>query len=62
MCFSFSMSTMRIWFAIMACAALVGCGPAEEPAAPAASAAAAVAATAAEHEHDTPAPTPAAEA
>ena len=57
------MNTMRALFSIAACAALLGCGSSEEPAAPAAdAAAAAVAATAAEHEHDAPAPTPAAEA
>jgi carboxymethylenebutenolidase len=66
MCFSFCMSTMRALLSMAACAALFGCGSAEDPAAPAAPAAAtaeaSVEATAAEHEHDTPAPTPAAEA
>lgn len=63
MCFSFSMKTLGAFLSGAACAALLGCGPSDEPAAPAQGAdAATVAATAAEHEHDTPAPTPAAEA
>lgn len=53
---------MRVLLSLAACAALYGCGSAEEPAAGASAAAAAVVATAAEHEHDTPAATPAAEA
>jgi carboxymethylenebutenolidase len=63
MCFSFSMNTIRALFSIAACAALLGCGSSEEPAAPSAdAAAAAVAATAAEHAHDAPVATPFAEA
>ena len=53
------MNTMRALLSVAACAALFGCGASEEPPT---SDAAAVAATAAEHQHDTPAPTPAAEA
>jgi carboxymethylenebutenolidase len=56
MCFDFSMNTMRSFLAVAACAVLHGCGTSEPPAE------SVVAATAAEHQHDTPAPTPAAEA
>jgi carboxymethylenebutenolidase len=61
MCFSFRMNTTRALLSVAACSALLGCGASEEPPAVTPEAAA-VRATAAEHEHDTPAPTPAAEA
>jgi carboxymethylenebutenolidase len=63
MCFSFSMNTIRAALIAAVCAALLGCGSSDEPAAPAAEAAAAAsAATPAQKERDAPAPTPFSEA
>jgi carboxymethylenebutenolidase len=56
MCWSFFMNSKHL-LALFPAALLLGCGAAEEPAAP--PRADAVAATAAEHEHDAPTPTPA---
>jgi carboxymethylenebutenolidase len=61
MCWSFSMTKLTPVAFVLA-ALVAGCGPADEPAPADDSAAQSVAATAAEHAHDTPEPTPVAEA